>query len=100
MGSQEKAWRIITTARYDRQLAKLARKHYSITKIGEAIDHIIADDHDILITQYHLHYLTGDKKGISEIHLEDDWLLEYKIKHNVLLLTLLETGSHQQLLGK
>lgn len=54
MSNDERAWRIITIA-YDRQLAKLVKKHYSITKIGEAIDHIIANDHDILITQYRLH---------------------------------------------
>jgi len=93
-------WRIVTTAKYDHQFKKLAKKHYPMEKLFQAINHILADDDQILVTHYDLHSLTGDKQGILEIHIEDNWLLEYMVESRVLTLTLIETGTHQELFGK
>jgi len=44
--------------------------------------------------------LTGNWTGHRECHIQPDWLLLYRIDNDVLVLTLVRTGSHSDLLGK
>jgi len=46
------------------------------------------------------HPLAGNLVGYRECHIQSDWLLVYRIKDNVLILTLARTGSHADLFGK
>ena len=46
------------------------------------------------------HSLKGNKRGLRECHISPDWLLVYKIENDVLVLTLLRTGSHSELFGE
>ena len=46
------------------------------------------------------HQLSGNWKGYRECHIEPDWLLIYRIEKNVLVLTLVRTGTHSDLFGK
>ena len=41
--------------------------------------------------------LKGKFKGFHECHIQPDWLLIYKIQDNILILTLVDTGSHADL---
>lgn len=41
------------------------------------------------------HQLKGNYKGHRECHIEPDWLLIYKIQDDMLILTLVRTGSHR-----
>lgn len=43
------------------------------------------------------HQLKGNYKGHRECHIEPDWLLIYKVQDNMLILTLVRTGSHSKL---
>lgn len=47
--------------------------------------------------KYHDHGLTGNYKGFRECHIEPDWLLVYRIDHDVLELFLFRTGTHSDL---
>lgn len=40
------------------------------------------------------HQLTGSFSGHRECHITPDWLLIYKINNDILILTLVETGTH------
>ncbi len=42
----------------------------------------------------HDHALSGNWYGKRECHIDPDWLLIYEKCENLLLLTLLRTGSH------
>ena len=44
--------------------------------------------------------LTGDWVGHRECHILPDWLLIYRIEDDLLVLTLVRTGSHSDLFGK
>lgn len=46
------------------------------------------------------HKLTGNWAGCRECHIQDNWLLIYQIKNNILVLTLTRTGTHTDLFGK
>ncbi len=43
------------------------------------------------------HNLSGNYEGHRECHITPDWLLIYKIEHNILTLTLTRTGTHSDL---
>ena len=45
------------------------------------------------------HPLGGSWHGKRECHIEPDWLLIYEKTDAVLLLTLIRTGTHSELLG-
>ena len=44
--------------------------------------------------------MSGDGAGHRECHIIPDWLLVYRIKDDVLVLTLARTGTHNDLFGK
>lgn len=46
------------------------------------------------------HALTGDMIGWRECHIQPDWLLVYRVKEELLILTLSRTGTHSELFGK
>ena len=50
-----------------------------------------------LSEKYRDHELTGTWKGYRECHIEPDWLLIYYVENDVLVLTLVDTGSHSDL---
>ena len=47
--------------------------------------------------KYKDHILKGKFKGFHECHIQPDWLLIYKIQDDILILTLVDTGSHADL---
>ena len=43
------------------------------------------------------HQLSGNWTNFRECHILPDWLLVYKIEHDVLVLTLARTGTHSDI---
>ena len=43
------------------------------------------------------HALTGNLIGFRDCHIENDWVLIYKIQNDILVLTLADTGTHSDL---
>ena len=85
---------IKTTKRFDKDLKKLKERKYDL--ILQVINKL--SDSEILPEKYRDHCLTGDYKGFREYHIQTDWLLIYKIEKNILVLTLLRTRTHSDLL--
>lgn len=46
------------------------------------------------------HSLSGNWAGHRECHILPDWLLLYRIDDDVLVLTMVRTGTHSDLFGK
>lgn len=46
------------------------------------------------------HALTGNWNGYRECHIQPDWLLVYRAQNDLLILTLIRTGTHSDLLEK
>ncbi|MBR5353631.1 MAG: type II toxin-antitoxin system YafQ family toxin [Bacteroidales bacterium] len=51
----------------------------------------------ILPAQYRDHLLTGNYKGYRECHINPDWLLIYKKKEAIQIISLFRTGTHSDL---
>ena len=47
--------------------------------------------------KYKDHSLSGNWTGHRECHIQPDWLLIYRYEENVLILTLVRTGTHSDL---
>jgi len=52
-----------------------------------------------LAAQYRNHHLGGRYNGFCECHIQQDWLLIYRIDTDLLILTAVRTGTHSDLLG-
>lgn len=67
----------------------------------ELIENVISDlsSGNILNEKYHDHPLAGKWKGSRECHIRPDLLLVYRIDEGVLVLLLIDMGSHSQLFG-
>ena len=55
---------------------------------------------EALAERYRDHALTGNFAGFRECHIKPDWLLIYLIQNDILTLTLVDTGSHSDILKK
>lgn len=47
--------------------------------------------------KYRDHELRGQYKGFRECHIAPDWLLIYMKEEDILVLTLIDTGTHSDL---
>ncbi|MDF7666190.1 type II toxin-antitoxin system YafQ family toxin [Bifidobacterium sp. ESL0745] len=81
-----------------RDVRRLKRKHYDMTKLNDALDTLQSQDKSLLSTKYRDHALKGNLKAFRELHIEGDWLLVYQLSRNSLTLTLTRTGSHDDVL--
>jgi mRNA interferase YafQ len=54
---------------------------------------------ETLEQKHHNHELSGTFKGVWECHIKPDWLLLYFKDDDVLTLTLVDTGTHSDILG-
>lgn len=57
----------------------------------------ILQDGKRLPSQCHDHALTGNYKGYRECHINPDWLLVYKKKEAIKIISLYRTGTHSDL---
>lgn len=73
------------------------RNKSSIRKIAETVD--LLQRGEKLPEQFRDHELAGNLKGSRECHILPDLLLIYRIFNDILILELVDTGSHADLFG-
>ncbi len=83
------------TTRYKKSLKRMLRRGKDIKKISAVVLALAMGK--TLPPQNHDHALTGDFAGFRDCHIENDWVLIYKIQANTLILTLTDTGTHSDL---
>ena len=93
-----------TIYKYKTQSSAKFRKHLKLAekrqkgssgKVLEVVD-ILAQGKP-LSERYHDHALTGNWAGHRECHIMPDLLLIYRIIDDILILELVDTGSHSDL---
>ena len=91
-------YELIKTSRFKAGV-KLARKRgLDISLLEEVIEKLRLDQP--LEARHRNHELTGNFKGVWECHIQPDWLLLYLKDNGVLVLTLVDTGSHSDIFKK
>lgn len=84
------------TPTFMRNYKALKKKHFDMKKLSTVIDLLTNQEQDELTRKYKDHALKGNRKNDRELHITSDWLLVYRIEHDMLELILLATGSHDQ----
>lgn len=75
---------------------KLALKRGCKPELLEEVVELLVNE-IVLPEKYKDHKLTGNYKGFRECHIQNDWLLVYKIKKDELILVLSRIGTHSDL---
>ncbi|OLS06900.1 mRNA interferase YafQ [Lacticaseibacillus casei] len=94
------------TPTFKRDVKRLAKKHWPLDDLKTAINLLVTGTNaETLRSRYADHALSSssDWRGYRELHVngpKGDWLLIYKVEQQNLLLTLVRTGSHKDLLGR
>ena len=85
---RETKYAVKTTTKFKKDLS-LLKEAISILATGGALPE-----------RYRDHALTGNLSGFRECHILPDLLLVYLMEEDVLVLTLVRTGTHSDLFGK
>ncbi len=84
---------IVTENSFKKDLKRLQKREYHFRALYELIE--LLKHNDNLPRHARPHKLKGEYQGFWECHIENDWLLIYRITGTELLL--LRTGSHSDL---
>ena len=88
-------YKIKFTKRFKKDLKQAKKQGKDIEKLFDVIEKIAKDK--TLDEKYRDHSLAGNYKGARECHIEPDFLLIYEKIEEVLVLSLVRTGSHSEL---
>ena len=88
-------YKIKYTKKFKKDLRQAKKQGKDIEKLFEIIEKIAKDE--ALDERYRDYSLTGNYKGVRECHIEPDFLLIYEKIDEVLVLSLVRTGSHSDL---
>lgn len=86
--------------KFKKNLKKVLKQGKDLDKLLDVVDKLANKEE--LPPQYRNHKLIDDKyyKNCGECHIEPDWLLVYQYNENELILVLVNTGSHSEVLNK
>ncbi len=92
--------------KYRLKFTSAYKKGYKIAKKRglnlTLLENVVSDlqEGKSLAPKYRDHELRGNWSGFRECHIQPDWLLIYLIENDILTLTLVDTGSHSDLLDR
>ena len=84
------------TSAFKKAYKRCIKQHLDISLLDEVIERLASGTP--LDNKYHDHTLSGKLAGFRECHIKPDLLLLYRINNNILVLTLIDTRSHAELL--
>ena len=88
---------IVWTTQFKRDYRLAMKRHLRIDLLDDVIRMLSRGE--LLPEKYRDHALTGNWIGYRECHLLPDWLLVYRVEDDILVLTLVRTGTHSDLFG-
>lgn len=89
---------IVWTTQFKKDYKLAMKRHMNIELLDDIIR--ILSRGEKLPEKNKDHVLAGNWTGYRECHILPDWLLVYRIDNDVLVLTLVRSGSHSDLFGK
>ncbi len=88
-------YNVVESSSYRKDYKRLKRQGKDMSRLRSVIN-LLADG-EALPAEYKDHPLKGQYKGYRDCHIEDDWVLIYKIENKILTLSLTRTGTHSDL---
>ena len=90
-------YEIRASTQYRRDVRRLEKSGKDMRKLQDAIGLLASGE--LLPKQYKDHQLKGKLKERRACHVAPDWLLIYRKDEERLLLLILRTGTHRDVLG-
>ena len=88
---------IIPTKQFKKDLKRIAKDSTKdLNKLNKIVN-LLAEQKQ-LPKEHKDHQLKGKLRNYRECHIEPDWLLIYQAQNDILVLSLVRTGSHSDLL--
>ena len=91
-------YELIKTSRFKAGVKLAQKRGLDISLLEDVIEKLRLDQP--LEAKHRNHELSGNFKGIWECHIQPDWLLLYLKDNRVLVLTLVDTGTHSDIFKK
>lgn len=88
-------YKLALTGKFKKSLKLAKKRGLNIELLNEIVEKLL--DGVSLDEKYKDHDLKGKYKEFRECHIQPDWLLIYLRDDDVLVLTLVDTGSHSDL---
>jgi len=85
------------TSAFKKSYKRMKKRGKNLTLLDDVIDDLRQGK--TLPAKFRDHALKGNFNGFRECHVQPDWLLIYLIEDDILTLTLVDTGSHSDLLN-
>lgn len=85
------------TSRYKKNYKKMVKRGLKVEELDNVVRRLSFGEK--LEAKYCDHVLKGRYNGYHECHIQPDWLLVYSVKNDILVLTLVDTGTHADLFG-
>lgn len=88
-------YELVLTGKFKKGLKLAKKRGLDIKLLEDIVDKL---QNGIPLEEKHRdHELKGKFKGFRECHIQPDWLLMYLIEDDVLVLTLVDTGTHSDM---
>lgn len=88
-------YELILTRKFKKSLKLAKKRGLDLNLLEKVITSV--QNNSPLEEEYRDHELRGKYKGFRECHIAPDWLLIYMKEEDVLVLTLIDTGTHSDL---
>ena len=88
-------YELILTRKFKKSLKLAKKRGLDLNLLEKVITSL--QNNSPLEEEYRDHELRGTYKGFRECHIAPDWLLIYMKEEDVLVLTLIDTGTHSDL---
>ncbi|WP_295248721.1 type II toxin-antitoxin system YafQ family toxin [uncultured Catenibacterium sp.] len=88
-------YELILTRKFKKSLKLAKKRGLDLNLLEKVITSL--QNNSPLEEEYRDHELRGKYKGFRECHIAPDWLLIYMKEEDVLVLTLIDTGTHSDL---
>lgn len=89
-------YHVVPSNKYAKSLKRIGQhKDFQIKKLDEII--LMLKNNEKLEPRYRDHELNGEYSGVRECHIQNDILLLYRKEKNVLVLILVNIGTHSYL---
>lgn len=86
------------TSAFKKSVKRMKKRGLDLSQLDEVVNKL--KQGEALEPKYRDHALIGNRIGFRECHIKPDWLLIYLVENDVLTLTLVDTGTHSDLLEK
>lgn len=90
-----KKYELILSTKFKKSLKLAKKRGLNIRLLEEVVETLLKGIS--LDVKYRDHELQSKYSGFRECHIQPDWLLIYLLNEDVLVLTLVDTGTHSDL---